>query len=130
MVDTYCAMTRRRVFSEAVSSQKALELLSRMRGVKFREVIVDQFVQCVGLYPVGTLVELSTGEVGVVIQQNRIIRERPRLMVLMSAEKTLKRRPTYVDLMHAPKAEHGEPLPDRPSSSVERLWHRSGRVFP
>ncbi|MBP8214972.1 MAG: HD-GYP domain-containing protein [Propionivibrio sp.] len=109
MVDTYCAMTRRRVFSEAVSSQKALELLSRMRGVKFREVIVDQFVQCVGLYPVGTLVELSTGEVGVVIQQNRIIRERPRLMVLMSAEKTLKRRPTYVDLMHAPKAEHGEP---------------------
>ena len=99
MVDTYCAMTRQRAFSEPVSSQKALEMLSRMRGRTFREVMVDQFVQCIGLYPIGTLVELSSGEVGVVIQQNRVIREKPRLMILMSPDKQLMKRPTYIDLM-------------------------------
>jgi HD-GYP domain-containing protein (c-di-GMP phosphodiesterase class II) len=109
MVDTYCAMIRRRSYIDAVSSQKALEMLSRMRGTKFREVTVDQYVQCIGLYPVGTLVELASGEVGVVIQQNRVMREKPRLMVLMSADKTLKRRPTYIDLMLSPKADDGTP---------------------
>jgi HD-GYP domain-containing protein (c-di-GMP phosphodiesterase class II) len=109
LMDTYCAMTRHRVFSDAVSSQKALEMLSRMRGVKFREAIVDQFVQCVGLYPIGTLVELNTGEVAVVIQQNQVRRMKPRLLILLAEDKTLKRRPRNLDLILEPPTPMGEP---------------------
>ncbi len=109
LIDTYCAMTRHRVFSDAVSSQKALEMLSRMRGVKFREAVVDQFVQCVGLYPIGTLVELNTGEVAVVIQQNQVRRMKPRLLVLLAEDKSLKRRPRNLDLILEPSTPLGEP---------------------
>jgi len=109
LIDTYCAMTRHRVFSDAVSSQKALEMLSRMRGVKFREAIVDQFVQCVGLYPIGTLVELNTGEVAVVIQQNQVRRMKPRLLVLLAEDKSLKRCPRNLDLILEPSTPMGEP---------------------
>ncbi len=109
LVDTYCAMTRNRVFSPALSSQSALEAICRLRGVKFRDAIVDQFVQCVGLYPIATLVELNSGEVAIVIEQNRVLREKPRLMILLSAEKRLLSRPTYVDLMRSPRAPDGEP---------------------
>ncbi|HSG21987.1 MAG TPA: HD-GYP domain-containing protein, partial [Azonexus sp.] len=63
LVDTYCAMTRDRAYGSAISSQKALESLIQMRGTKFREPVVDQFIQCIGLYPIGSLVELNTGEV-------------------------------------------------------------------
>ena len=104
LVDTFCAMTRNRVYRPAVSSQAALEAICRLRGVKFRDAIVDQFVRCVGLYPIGTLVELNSGEVAVVIQQNRVLREKPRLMVLMSADKRLLPRPCYLDLMESPVA--------------------------
>ena len=109
LVDTYCAMTRDRVFSPAISSQGALEAICRLRDVKFRDAIVDQFVQCVGLYPIGTLVELNSGEVAIVIEQNRVLREKPRLMILLSDEKRLLQRPAYVDLMQVPLTPDGAP---------------------
>ena len=109
LIDTYCAMTRHRVFSAAVSSQKALETLSRLRGSAFRDVLVDQFVQCVGIYPIGSLVELNTGEVAVVIQQNQVRRLRPRLLVLMAPDKSLERRPRNLELILDPATPTGEP---------------------
>lgn len=109
LIDSYCAMTRHRVFSDAVSSQRALEMLSKMRGVIFRDAVVDQFVQCVGLYPIGTLVELNTGEVAVIIQQNQVRRMKPRLLVLLAEDKTLKRRPRNLDLILEPTTPLGEP---------------------
>ena len=109
LIDTYCALTHHRVYAEAVSSQKALEMLSRMRGAKFREAIVDQFVQCLGLYPIGTLVELNTGEVAVVIQQNQVRRMKPRLLILLAEDKSLKRRPRNLDLILEPTTPMGEP---------------------
>ena len=109
MMDTYCAMTRDRVFSPAISSQKALEALYKMRGTKFRATLVDQFIQCLGLYPIGTLVELNTGEVGIVIQQNQVRRLRPRVLILMAQDKTIERRPRNLDLMLYPPSPTGEP---------------------
>ena len=109
LIDTYCAMIRQRVYSPAVSSQKALEVLARMRGVKFREALVDQFIQCVGLYPIGTLVELNTGEVAVVIQQNQVRRLKPRVLVLLAPDKSLERRPRSLDLILEPMTPTGEP---------------------
>ena len=48
-----------------------------------------QLVQCLGLYPIGSLVELNTGEVGVVIQQNSVRRLKPRIMVILNPDKSL-----------------------------------------
>ena len=109
LTDTYCAMTRDRVYSTAVSSQKALENLFKMRGTKFRETLVDQFIQCLGLYPIGTLVELNSGEVGIVIQQNQVRRLKPRLLILTAPDKTIERRPRNLDLMLDPPCPTGEP---------------------
>ena len=55
-----------------------------MRDRVFRDTLVDQFVQCIGIYPVGSLVELNSGEVAVVIGQNRVRRLKPRVMVLLA----------------------------------------------
>jgi HD-GYP domain-containing protein (c-di-GMP phosphodiesterase class II) len=109
LVDTYCAMTRDRAYGNAISSQKALEALIGMRGSKFREPVVDQFIQCIGLYPVGSLVELNSGEVGVVIQQNQVRRLKPRLMILLGPDKSIERNPITLDLMMEPTTPTGEP---------------------
>lgn len=107
LVDSYCAMTRHRVYGPAISSQKALESLIRMRGGKFRESVVDQFIQCIGLYPIGSLVELNTGEVGVVIQQNQVRRLKPRLLIVLAPDKSVERYPTTLDLMMDPQTPDG-----------------------
>ncbi len=102
LIDSYCAMTRQRHFQPAVSSQKALEALIGMRGKKFRAPVVDQFIQCIGLYPIGTLVELNSGEVAVVIQQNQVRRLKPRVMIVLGPDKSVERRPRTVDLIMDP----------------------------
>lgn len=109
LIDCYCAMTRQRAYSAAVSSQQALEALITMRDKKFRAPIVDQLIQCVGLYPIGTLVELNTGEVAVVLQQNQIRRLKPRIMIVLGPDKTIERRPRTLDLIMDPASGAGEP---------------------
>ncbi len=109
LMDTYCAMIRERSYSLPMSSQKAIGELVRMRGGKFRDTLVDQFVQCMGLYPIGTLVELNSGEVAVVLQQNQVRRLQPKVMVLLAPDKSVERYPRTLDLMLNPLGPTGEP---------------------
>lgn len=109
LIDTYCAMTRHRAYRPPVSNQSALESLIKLRGSKFKETLVDQFIQCVGLYPVGTLLELNTGEVAVVIQQNQVRRLKPRLVILLAEDKSVEPHPRDLDLMLDPMTPTGEP---------------------
>lgn len=98
LADSYCAMLKDKPYRNALGHQEALEELHHQRGKTFNPVLMEQFVQCVGLYPIGTLVELSNGEVGVVIQQNRVQRSRPRLVVMLDARKEQVRTYRVVDL--------------------------------
>lgn len=86
LVDSFCAMLKDTPYRHAMGHQQALETLFEQRDRLFGTALMEQFVQCVGLYPVGTLVELDHGEVGVVILQNRVQRARPRLLLLLDAE--------------------------------------------
>ncbi|MGB7989346.1 MAG: HD-GYP domain-containing protein [Candidatus Methylophosphatis roskildensis] len=107
MADTYCAMTRDTSYRNAFTNQQALERINQLRDTKFSANVVDQFVQCIGLYPVGTLVELNTGEVAVVISQNRVRRMKPKVMVLLSEDKSPNRYPPTLDLLYDPSAPDG-----------------------
>ncbi len=107
--DVYCAMTRERPYGEAASSQVALDVVRAGRGSSFSESTVDQFVQCIGLYPVGTLVELNSGEVAVVVAQNRIRRLKPRVMILLGPDKKPNAYPKTLDLLYDPPCATGEP---------------------
>jgi len=109
LCDVYCAMTRERPYGEAASSQVALDAVRAQRGTGFSESTVDQFVQCVGLYPVGTLVELNTGEVAVVVAQNRIRRLKPRVMILLGPDKKPNSYPHTLDLLYDRASATGAP---------------------
>jgi len=108
LIDTYCAIIRQRPHAPALSTQKAISVLVRMRGNKFRETIIDQFIQCMGIYPIGSLVELNTGEVGVVIQQNQVRRLCPRVLIILDANKLTEPHPRSVDLLMEPLIPTGE----------------------
>lgn len=98
IVDSFDAMTSSRPYRAAVSKYEALQQLYRARGRLFQADLVEQFVQCLGVYPVGTLVELSTGEVAVVMAQNPIRRLFPRVMLLTDVSKKLRKGFESLDL--------------------------------
>ena len=70
IVDTYDAMTSSRVFKDPMLPHKALSLIYSMRGESFQTEILEQFIRCQGVYPVGSIVELASGWRGVVVETN------------------------------------------------------------
>jgi HD-GYP domain-containing protein (c-di-GMP phosphodiesterase class II) len=110
LIDTYCAMLRTRPYSDGLSNQRVLEELYRLRTSTFRDTLVEQLIQCIGLYPIGTLVDLSTGEVGVVIEQNQVRRLQPKVLVVLGPDKSVEAYPRTLDLLMQPKGPDGEPI--------------------
>ncbi len=71
-----------------LSPSKAVSNLYELRNVDFQEELVIEFIRAIGLYPTGTLVELTTGEVGVVVEQNFSRRLKPKVMLVLDATKS------------------------------------------
>ena len=99
IVDCYDAITSDRPYSVAVSPHEAIRSLYEWRNVDFQEEVVEQFIQCLGVYPTGTLVELNTGQVGIVLSQNRVRRLRPKVMLVLNADKHNYDIAPTIDLM-------------------------------
>ena len=87
-----------------MSPSNALNVIYKGRGKLFQPALVEQFIQCVGVYPVGSAIELNTGEVGIVIAQNPLRRLQPRVMVVRDAKGNETRPYKMLDLAKEPKA--------------------------
>ena len=108
LVDTDCAITRNKVYAKGVYHQQALNEIHHLAGTKFSVEIVDQLVQFMGMYPVSSLIELNTGEVAVVIQQNQVRRLLPRIMLLLDSDKLRYSAPIIMNLLLEPLTPRGE----------------------
>ena len=103
LVDSFDAMTSTRPHAAAVARHEALQALYRARDQLYQGELVEQFIGCLGAYPTGSLVELSTGEVAVVMAQHAARRLRPLVMLLTDAGKRLRARFETLDLMAQPE---------------------------
>ncbi len=99
IVDCYDAMISERSYARAKSTYDAVRELKRLSGIAFSAELVELFIQAVGVFPTGTLVELNTGEVGVVIGQNRYRRLRPEIMLILDAQKNVREEFARIDLL-------------------------------
>src|SRR5206468_7486835 len=61
IADTFDALTSVRPYAEPLSPSSALSYLYKERGTGFHADLVEQFIQCVGVFPVGSVVELNSG---------------------------------------------------------------------
>jgi len=118
LVDCFDALTRPRPYAEAMSPSNALSRLYDWRDTLFDGSLVQQMIQCIGIYPVGAAVELNTGEIGIVIAQNLVRRLQPRVMVVLDAKGNQMRPQKILDLVKEPKA--GPDLPYRIKRTLEK----------
>lgn len=109
LVDCFDALTQPRPYGEALAPSNALSRLYDWRDTLFDGPLVEQFIQCIGIFPVGAIVELNTGEVGIVIAQNLARRLQPRVMVVLDAKGNPKRPQLILDLAREPKADPETP---------------------
>jgi hypothetical protein len=98
IVDMYDAITSDRIYHKGLSAIDTLKRLYDRRGSTLDERLVEEFIQCLGIYPVGTLVELSNSEVGVVVSTHSKLRLRPQVLVVMDENKRPHRPHRLLDL--------------------------------
>jgi HD-GYP domain-containing protein (c-di-GMP phosphodiesterase class II) len=109
IADTFDALTAVRPHAAQLSPSSALSYLYKERGTGFHAELVEQFIQCVGVFPVGSVVELNSGEVGIVITQNLVRRLKPRVMIVLDAAANPMRPHKILDLDKNPKVAPEEP---------------------
>jgi HD-GYP domain-containing protein (c-di-GMP phosphodiesterase class II) len=100
IVNSFTALTNTRFHTKAVSAYDALKSISTMSGEFYLDSMVEQFIQTIGIFPVGSLVELSSGEVAVVISQSKVRRLKPRVLIISSPDKSPAPNPATLDLLH------------------------------
>ncbi|MHB1056374.1 MAG: HD-GYP domain-containing protein [Rhodanobacter sp.] len=99
IIDAYDAMVSPRPYRAAISRHQALRQIYATRNMLFQAEMIEQFQVCLGVYPTGSLVELSTGEVAVVMAQNQVRRLRPKVVILTAPNKQPLVDFRQVDLM-------------------------------
>ena len=102
IADTYEAMTHSRPYKEKMLPCKAvLNIISNGKKL-FSNETIKALVHCVGLYPVGSWVELNNGEIGKVLIVNQDLPLRPVVSILMDKDRNKLREVRTVDLQKIP----------------------------
>jgi HD-GYP domain-containing protein (c-di-GMP phosphodiesterase class II) len=70
IVDIYDALTADRVYKQGMSSSEAFKIMLKLTPFHLDSNLVYTFINCIGIYPVGSLVKLSDGRVGIVWTAN------------------------------------------------------------
>ena len=82
LADAYEALTAARVYySSRIAPDQSIRILIKNRGVTSDPVLLKAFINMVGIFPIGTLLKLDTGEIGLVMHQTRDLM-RPRVLIL------------------------------------------------
>jgi HD-GYP domain-containing protein (c-di-GMP phosphodiesterase class II) len=87
--DFFDAITTKRVYRKKTFTRaEALSLMLENIGTEFNPVILKTFAQMIGIFPVGSVVLLNTGEIGLVVESSQETRYllRPRVKIIVDAQ--------------------------------------------
>ena len=98
IVDVYDAITSERCYHKGMPAAEALRKLYEWSKFHFDPALVQEFMRCVGIYPVGTLVLLESGRLGVVVEPHETSLLTPKVNVFFHTRQQRYIKPETVDL--------------------------------
>jgi HD-GYP domain-containing protein (c-di-GMP phosphodiesterase class II) len=100
IADVFDALTSPRIYRPAaVSPDRALDIMLKGSGKDFDPILLKVFINMLGVYPVGTLLRLDSGEFGIVVNRPRNGQPgRPVIVLLMSDDNGKFKKGNSVDL--------------------------------
>lgn len=88
IAEWYDALTAYRSYTEGCRSPDyAVRTLLEKAGTELDPVLVKFFISMMGVYPIGSLVVLDSGEIGIVVEPHGVLLKRPRVLVVSDAVK-------------------------------------------
>ena len=86
LCDIYDALTSLRPYKKAISPMKAMSVIFGLRGQEYHTATLERFIKCLGIYPVGCMVRLTSGEYAAVCEINPGEPLRPKVKVLLDPD--------------------------------------------
>ena len=86
IAEAYDTMTITQPYRAAIAPSDALQELYKQRGTQFDEDLVIRFIDAIGIFPPGSVVEMVNGEIGIVLS-NTTDKLRPRVILILDALK-------------------------------------------
>lgn len=131
--DVYDALSSNRPYQFALDPAETISRITSSNG-GFDGAIVSAFVRRMGLYPVGSLVELESQRLAVVLWQNSIAMSDPVVRIFYCLQERKRISPQHLDLASADAQDFvvGRVSPaDWPVGNVEALWSHghAGRIL-
>ena len=96
--DVYDAITSDRAYKQGWPAAESIKKMASWCDTHFDAQLYRAFVKSVGIYPVGTLVRLTSGRLGVVIEQSETSLLTPRVRVFFSTKSNTHLTPVVIDL--------------------------------
>jgi putative nucleotidyltransferase with HDIG domain len=87
ITDVYDAITSDRVYHDGMTPHDALQKLYQWMPSNYDSELIQEFIRTIGIYPVGSVVELLTGHIGIVVKLNHTHRLKPVVMLIMDRDK-------------------------------------------
>ncbi len=124
IADVFDAMTSTKAYNGAMNLSAGNRKLVELAGMgQLDGSLVEWFIRCIGIYPVGAIVRLSTGKIGIVIRQNAQSLLKPVVNIIYDGVKDRFVRRHRMDLSEIPD--------DRPDGKIVATgWEKSFKIDP
>ena len=86
VVDVFDALRSNRAYRQGLATDRIKHIMSQQESTAFNRTLLRRFVNLMGLFPIGTLVRLNTGELGVVTQTHPEDPFRPQVKLIMNGK--------------------------------------------
>lgn len=123
VADVYDAVTSQRVYHSAMAPTAALRMIRKRAGIDFDSSVAQALIKVVGIYPIGSLVRLSSGHLAVVSEQNAVNTAKPKVLAIYSLKKEAYINPLPLDLAESDDAIESDEDPAEWGVDVRRYWH-------
>lgn len=87
ITDVYDAITSDRVYHDGMTPHDAMQRLYEWMPNNYDQQLMQKFIRTLGIYPIGSVVELKSGHVGLVVKLNDEHRMKPVVMLIMDRDK-------------------------------------------
>jgi len=110
IVDVYDAITSDRCYHEGIAPALALENLFKWSAGNFDVSLLEKFIKCLGIYPIGSVVRLNTKAVGVVVATDADHRIKPIVLLVADGNDKLYFPRRLINLSSAVWEESDQPI--------------------
>ena len=98
LVDVFDAITNKKSYGKHMTPAQAMDWLFSQKGKLFSSKLIEDFIQAIGLYPAGTIVELTDDSIGLVVSHNPEKRLRPEIFLLKDSNNNNIQSSKTIDL--------------------------------